>query len=333
MTDLAAAVDDLARDTAFSGVVRLDAGGAVLLEAAYGLASRRWAVPVEPGTRFGIASGTKGLTALTVLALAGRGLLPLDTPARSLLRADLPLVDDAVTVEHLLAHRSGIGDYLDESSLGPVDEYVMPVPVHRLAATEDYLQVLDGYQQVSSPGERFAYNNAGFVVLALLAERAAGAPFHDLVDDLVARPAGLTATGFPRSDALPSGAATGYLDATGLRTNVLHLPVRGSGDGGAYSTLADVHRLWDAVTAGRVVPPELVEEMTAPRSSSGPGEHRYGLGVWLHPDDDHVLVLTGHDAGASFHSVHDRGRGTTWTVMSNTSEGAWLLARLLREHA
>jgi hypothetical protein len=82
-----------------------------------------------------------------------------------------------------------------------------------------------------------------------------------------------------------------------------------------------------------VVAPELVEEMTAPRSSSGPGKHRYGLGVWLHPDDDQVLVLTGHDAGASFHSMHDRARRTTWTVMSNTSEGAWPLARLLREHA
>ena len=255
MTDsaLAAAVGDLARDAAFSGVVRLDAGGEVLLEAAYGLADRRWEVPVTAGTRFGLASGSKGMTALTVLALVERGTLALGTPARSLLGPDLPLVDDAVTVEHLLAHRSGIGDYLDEDAVGSVDEYVMPVPVHRLATTEDYLRVLDGHPQVSSPGQRFAYNNGGFVVLALLAERAAAAPFPDLVEELVTRPAGLTATAFLRNDELPPGVATGYLYATGLRTNVLHLPVRGSGDGGAYSTVADVHRLWDAVTAGRVI--------------------------------------------------------------------------------
>ena len=61
------------------------------------------------------------------------GVLALSTLARSLLGPDLPLVDAAVTVEHLLAHRSGIGDYLDESALGSVDEYLMPVPVHRLA--------------------------------------------------------------------------------------------------------------------------------------------------------------------------------------------------------
>jgi CubicO group peptidase (beta-lactamase class C family) len=258
-------------------------------------------------------------------------VLALDTPARSLLGRDLPLVDDAVTVEHLLAHRSGIGDYLDEDTLGSVDEYVMPVPVHRLATTEDYLEVLDGHPQVFAPGERFAYNNGGFVVLALLAERAAATPFPDLVEELVARPAGLAATAFLRNDELPADVATGYLYATGLRTNVLHLPVRGSGDGGAYSTVADVHRLWDAVTSGRVMGPELVEELTRPRSGNGPGEDGYGLGVWLNRDDERVLELHGYDAGASFHSVHDRARRLTWTVVSNTSEGAWPLARLLRE--
>ena len=333
MTDstLAEAVAGVVRDTGFSGVVRIDAAGEVLIEHGYGLADRRWEVPVTPATLFAMASGSKGMTALAVLALVERGALALDTTARSLLGRDLPLVDDAVTVEHLLAHRSGIGDYLDEDAVGSIDEYVMPVPVHRLATTEDYLQVLDGHPQVSAPGERFAYNNGGFVVLALLAERAAAAPFPDLVDELVTRPAGLTGTAFLRSDELPAGAATGYLYPTGLRTNVLHLPVRGSGDGGAYSTAADVHRLWDAVTAGRVIAPELVEEMTRPRSSRGPGKHRYGLGIWLHPDDDQVLEFDGYDAGASFHSVHDRARRITWTVISNTSEGAWPLVRLLRE--
>jgi hypothetical protein len=47
--------------------------------------------------------------------LAADGTLPLSTPARELLGADLPLVDDRVTVEHLLGHRSEIGDYLDQA--------------------------------------------------------------------------------------------------------------------------------------------------------------------------------------------------------------------------
>ena len=120
-----------------------------------------------------------------------------------------------------------------------VKAYLMPVPPHRLASTEDYLMVLDRHPQVSAPGERFAYNNGGFVVLALIAERAGGEPFHRLVHERVCEPAGLRDTGYLRSDELPGDAALGYLWTDRPRTNVFHLPVLGTGDGGIYSTAAD----------------------------------------------------------------------------------------------
>ena len=50
------------------------------------------------------------------MSLVEEGRLGLDTTARSVLGDDLPLIDDTVTIEHLLAHRSGIGDYLDEDA-------------------------------------------------------------------------------------------------------------------------------------------------------------------------------------------------------------------------
>ena len=109
--------------------------------------------------------------------------------------------------------------------------------------------MLDGYPTKFEPGTDFSYCNGGFVLLALLAERAAGTPFHDLVDELVCRPAGMEATAFLRLDELPSDAALGYLTADGLRTNVLHLPVRGTGDGGVFTTAADVHTLWTPSSA------------------------------------------------------------------------------------
>ena len=331
LADLEHAADRAVLESAFSGVVRVDVDGETVLARAYGSADRAHGVPVTLRTRFGIASGTKGLTALTVGVLLDEGSLALSTSARSVLGADLPLIDDDVTVEHLLAHRSGIGDYLDESALGDVTDYVVPVPVHQLGTTEDYLPVLDGHPQVSPPGEVFAYNNSGFVVLALIAERVSGLPFPELVQRRVCAPAGMHDTAFLRSDELPGDAAVGYLHAGGLRTNVLHLPVCGSGDGGIYSTLGDVHALWSAAFGGRVVTPELMAELVRPRSTTPSGSARYGLGFWLDADRDDVVLLEGADAGVSFRSVHDRGRRTTYTVISNSSTGAWPLARLLRE--
>ena len=302
---------DVASD--FSGVV-----GVPGFDHAYGFADRAHAIANTVGTQFALASGGKGFTALAVVSLIEDGTLSLTARARELLGDDLPLVDDRVTIEHLLAHRSGIGDYLDEELHTDADAYVMPVPVHELATTEDYLRVLEGHAQKFAPGERFEYCNGGYVVLALVAERASGVPFHELVHARVCEPAGLRATAFLRSDELPGSAALGYVGDT--RTNVFHLPVRGSGDGGIYSTLADVRALWGAFAAGRIVSLEWVAETTRPRSE------RYGLGFWLEPDGAPRLV--GSDAGVSFWSVHD---GETWTVISNTTEGAWPLARRLAE--
>jgi CubicO group peptidase (beta-lactamase class C family) len=332
MRSLKDVVEEAANSSGFSGVVRGDRASETLLSAAYGFADRAHRIPNTVETQYATASGTKTLTALAVMALVERGTLALDTTARSLLGDDLPLVADDVTVEHLLAHRSGIGDYFDEDAVTDITDHVMPVPVHELATTEQYLTVLDGHETRFPAGERFSYNNGGYVVLALLAERASGVGFHDLVRTLVCEPAGMVDTAFLRSDELPGRAAIGYLTADGLRTNVLHLPVAGSGDGGAYSTAADLHRLWEALHAGRVVSPETLADMLRPHSDWPEENSRYGLGFHLHATTD-TAWLEGYDAGVSFASVHRRSSATTYTVISNWTDGAWPIVRAISDAA
>lgn len=323
-------VDEIALDVGVSGVVRIDVDGAPVAQRAYGLAHRGLTIPNAIDTQFATASATKGLTALTVMSMVEDGVLSLDTTARSLLGNDLPLIDDRVTVELLLAHRSGIGDYVDEGEIADPTDYVMTVPVHELATTEQYLAVLDDRPTKFQPGERFSYCNGGYVVLALIAERASGVPFHELVDRHVCRPAGMSDTSFLRSDALPGRAALGYLHDEGLQTNVLHLPVQGSGDGGIYSTVADIHGLWAAVFAGQVVSPAAFEDMIRPRSHGSEGSMRYGLGFWLDAEND-AVALVGSDAGVGFVSVHDPDRRTTVTIMCNQTRGAWPTSRRLAQ--
>jgi len=310
-------------DAGFAGSVRVDVDGATLLRSAYGLADRARAIPMTVGTRLGTASGSKTLTALAVLSLVEDGTLALSTTARSLLGRDLPLVADDVTIEHLLCHRSGIGDYLDEEA-DDYDEgdYLMPVPVQELATTEAYVPILDGHPAKFPAGEKFTYCNGGYVVLALVAERASGTAFHDLVRERVTAPAAMDATAYLRSDDLPGDAALGYVRVDGQwRSNVFHLPVLGTGDGGAFTTVDDLHRLWPALLGGQIVSEGMVAEMLRPRSE--PDEHgrAYGLGVWLYPGTGE-LVVSGYDAGVSLISVHDRVRGTTHTVIANTVDGA-----------
>ena len=324
-------VDSVAEKTGFSGVVRVDVGEGIELAKAYGLASRSYEIPNTVDTQFGIASGTKGLTAVAVASLIEQGLLELTTTARSVLGEDLPLIGDDVTIEHLLSHRSGIGDYLDENTDLDVADYLMPVPVHELATTEDYLAVLGGHPTKFAPGTEFAYCNSGYVVLALIAERASGVPFHELVRQRVCEPAEMHDTEFLRSDELPGRAALGYLEINGVtRTNVFHLPVRGSGDGGIYTTVADISAFWRALFAGRIVSADLVAEMVQARNEMLQHSMQYGLGFWLHESTD-VVILAGGDAGVLFRSEHDPVRNITLTLISNTSEGARPVFELLRE--
>ncbi|MDQ1428231.1 MAG: hypothetical protein QOK39_1707 [Acidimicrobiaceae bacterium] len=323
-------LDRVAAETGFSGVVRVDRADDMAVAKAYGFAHRGYRLANRVDTQFAIASGTKALTALAVVSLIEEGRLDWTTTARSLLGADLPLIGDDVTIEHLLGHRSGIGDYLDEESNVEMTDYLLPIPAQALASSEDYLQVLVGHPAKFAPGERFGYCNSGYVVLALMAERASGGAFPELVHRRVCVPAGMVATEFLRSDEHSGRAAVGYLAAEGSRTNVFHLPVRGSGDGGIYSTAADIHAFWNALFAGKIVAPDSVATMVCPRSDVPKESMRYGLGFWLHASRN-TVILEGFDAGVSFRTVHEPASGMTYTVLANTTSGAWPMARLLEK--
>jgi CubicO group peptidase (beta-lactamase class C family) len=84
----------------------------------------------------------------------------------------------------------------------------------------------------------------------------------------VCEPAGMRDTEFLRSDELPDRTATGYVPAGGgrWRSNVFHLPVRAVGDGGAYTTVADLSTFWRALFAGKIVPARWVAEMVRPHN-------------------------------------------------------------------
>ncbi len=324
---LVAAIRNLADDIEFSGVVRIEDDGRIIGEFARGFAHRALAIPNQVDTRFAVASATKGLTALAVMSLVQSGVLDLDASVRGIVGDRLPLVDSGVTIRHLLAHRSGIGDYLDEEALGDIDDHVMGVSVHTLERPSDYVPLLSSHAQVSPPGERFSYNNSGFVILSLIIELVTGS-FADTIDQRVLAPAGIVGGGFVRSDDLPVNTALGYLENG--RTNIFHLPVIASGDGGIYLTLDDMSAFWSALLAGAIVSKSTVEAMTTAVSEAQNG-HQYGLGFWLRDGGERVM-LVGMDPGVSFRSSFNRRTNESFTVMSNTSSGAWPVAKRIESH-
>ncbi len=199
----------------------------------------------------------------------------------------------------------------------------MPVAPQQLLDVEGYLGWLDGHPTAFPPGERFAYCNDGYAVLALIAQRASGMVFQDLVTERVLGPAGMTRSGFFRSDDLPADTAIGYVEVDGVeRSNVFHLPIRGGGDGGLFTTVGDLARFWSAFWAGRIVARASVAAMIAPTSDVPEEGARYARGFWLAASGS-VVKLVGGDAGVSFQTSSDPDSGRVATVLCNTTDGAW----------
>lgn len=295
-----ATIDEHLRTSGLSGVARVVGPGGVEFEGCYGLADRAGGIPVRPGTRFGLASLTKMFTAVTAVSTVG----DLAAPVVSLLppeRRPATLRPD-VTVRHLLTHTSGIADYAEEQGPEAVDYATLWAdrPCYRMERPADFLPLFGNRPPYTPPGAGFHYSNAGYVLLALVVEELAGTPFPDAVGRHVFGPAGMAASGFFRLDELPPDVAVGYLPSG--RSNVYSIPVLGGGDGGAFSTAADLDRFLRWYETAPHAGPMLTPHATiAAGLDMGLGVFLYGEGRFGHGGGDpgyEVLIqrIPSHDS-------------------------------------
>lgn len=325
-------ISDAARRADFSGVVRVTVDGQVITELARGEADRQERIANTAATRFGIASGTKLLTALAAGALIDEGRIALGDRLVDLVDRPLPNVAPEVTIDHLLTHTSGVYDYYDEELVDDFDSFELEVPPEQLVEVADYVPLLVAGPQKHPPGDRFSYSNSGYVLLGLAIEAAAGTPYREVVARRVLAPAAMADSGFFRFDALPEQVARGYVDGPdGWTTNAGKLPIIGGPDGGAFATVADIERLWRQLFAGAIISSDLAARFLAPAARYR-DDLFYGRGVWLRcrGGRTEMIHLEGSDAGVSFKSTC-YAPATIATVMSNTSEGAWPIAALIDE--
>lgn len=321
-------IESMVKETKFSGVVSVKEKGKIVYEGAFGDADRANQRPNNTKTKFGIASGTKFFTALAIGKLIEEGKLSLDSKALDYVDFDFPLYDKEMTVKDLLTHTSGMPDYFDEDEVEDFDNFQVGKPWYEMFDASDYYEVFPQVEMESKPGEVFKYNNGGFIMLAGIVAKASGMRFVEYVSEILVQ-VKMTNSGFFRLDQLPGNTAIGYVELEeGYRSNVFGLPIIGCGDGGMFTTLDDMYIFWEALYNGDIISKELVELFIEPfikESDEEDEQTYYGHGVWMYAPDKkrQELYIEGCDAGVSFRSglIHDKD--IVYTVISNTTEGAW----------
>ena len=318
----------------FRGCVLIRRNGETLLQVNQGMRDRSNELPNAMNTRFPTASAGKAFVAVAILQLIEQGRLDFEDTLGELLPYDLGRIDPDVTVRQLLCHTSGVPDYFDESVMDDYAELWADFPNYRIRRNSDLFPLFFDKPMLYAPGERFQYNNSGYVMLGAIIEQLTGLPFDEHLQSAVFDPAGMTDTGYFELDRLPGNCANAYIWDEARQeyyTNIFSVDAKGTGCGGAYTTVGDAAKFWDALYGGVLLSDAFVEMMTCIQAEAQ-WEDPYGFGLWLKRRDEALLpYFTGCDPGVSFISMRDPLTGLEITAVSNYGDDVWALQRAILE--
>jgi len=314
----------------FSGVISIRKDGQTIVQNPYGYADINNKIPNEIDTKFATASAGKVFVATGILQLIGNGKLSFNDTIGSILDFDLKSIDKKITVRQLLNHTSGIPDYFDESIMSEYAELWQDFPNYKIRKSMDLLPLFINKPMMYNAGEKFQYNNAGYVVLGLIIEKITGMLFDDYLEEKVFYPCGMFSTGYYELDRLPAKCANSYIYDENRKeyyTNIYSVDAKGTGAGGAFTSIPDVEKFWDNLLGGKLLPDHLLKEMLSLQSHSG--DDYYGYGIWLEKTEGGTLEpwFQGCDPGVSFISSYNRNQKLNITIISNTGNNVWEIKR------
>jgi len=305
----------------------------IIFEQGYGYANRSEQIRNTSSTRFGIASGCKIFTSVAICQLVEEGALTFDTYLKDCVDVSFPNFDIGITLHHLLTHSSGIPDYFDEEFMDDFEELWKALPMYSVQSPKDFLPLFQNKKMKFSPGERFSYNNAGYILLGLVVEHVTGLDFTAYVEKNIFQKCGMLDSGYFRMDRLPERTAIGYTGSEqSWRSNIYSVPIIGGPDGGAFTTVHDLDKFWDALFDNQLLSPEYTNILLTPYTKEDENTH-YGYGVWILILDKTIFkyYVMGSDPGVIMQSsVYVKSKMHAH-IIGNIDKGAGLIASKIDE--
>jgi CubicO group peptidase (beta-lactamase class C family) len=269
---------------------------------------------IDINTRFNVGSMYKMVTAVAVGQLVDKGLISFSDPVHKYLQ-QAPATFGKITIEQLLSHTGGTGDYLKFQNRETIEHHTTVAELLPLV-----------YENMPTGTGAFNYSNSGYILLAAIIENVSRDSYETYTHKNILDPAGMKDTGllpnenttlnYTRMSMEPQSGGSAGSPRPELKLSPFRVP-RGMPAGGGYSTVADLYRFARALQNHQLLKAETLKTMTSGKIQMREGLRgpiEYGFGFIL------------RENGASF--GHGGGGPGINGELRIRNDGKWIIATL-----
>lgn len=243
--------------------------GKPIYQKAYGKANIELDVALDTEFVFQLGSMTKQFTAIAILMLEEQGKLNTQDPISKYV-SDFPN-GTQITLHHLLTHTSGIKDFTKMKSLKDIAQKEMSSKM-----------MVDFFKNEAvdfAPGEKFEYNNSGYVLLGHIIEVVSGETYEDFIEKNIFQKIGMTRSSFNTDRQIITKRAYGYQkkESGYVNKTVINYSVPFS-SGALMSTLSDMQKWQEALNQNKLINAESSKKAFSKYKLNNGEEFKYGYG-------------------------------------------------------
>lgn len=220
----------------FSGTILIAKNGEIVFENSYGWQNKKENILNSNFTKYNIGSIGKEFTAIMILQLAQENKLDLNDKLGKFLNYFPEDAASKVTINHLLTHSSGFGDYIMNREFQKNKDDIRELT--------SLLRVISKEQLEFEPGTQNRYSNSGYAVLGGIIESITGKSYSDNLKERILNPLSMNSSGYIYRDENDPLKSIGYTKSINgeVRDNG-NFYVNPSPAGGMFSTVEDMLKL------------------------------------------------------------------------------------------
>lgn len=294
----------------FNGTILVSENGKVIYRNAFGYANLGTKEQLITESAFYLASVSKQFTSMAIMILKEKNKLKYSDKLSKYF-PEFPAYADDVTIKQLMTHTSGIPNHYRLGAYKPN------------LKNSDVLEILIKQKSLDfNPGDRYSYSNGGYVLLAMIAEKASGVPFHIFMDENIFKPLGMNKTlVFDESKPKVKNRALGY----NMFNELNDYEILTTGAGGIYSTINDLF-LWDqSLYTEILVTRESINEAFTPTVLNDGKISNYGFGWAITGNNQNKSVSHGGSlAGFRTYIKRDITKKNAYIILTNNGNAVKL---------